>query len=69
MLLIVCTRHAVELNYSLKRHAEYIPQIIYIYKLYERFTVQFASVWLSLVCPNYYMYNHCANTHEKGNSI
>ena len=41
---------------------------LYVYKLYEKFTVQFASVWLSLVRSNYYMYNH-ANTHEKGHTL
>ena len=31
MLLIVCTWHAVALNYNLNRHAEYVRQLIIIY--------------------------------------
>ena len=42
MLLIVCTWHTVALKYSLNRY------II----IYEKSTVQFASVGLAQACPN-----------------
>ena len=51
MLLIIHTRRVVALNYSLNRHTEYIQQIIYIY-IYEKSTVQLASVGLVQAHPN-----------------
>ena len=64
MLLIVCMQHAIALNYISKQTCG-IHTTDYI-SVYEKFTVQFASVGLSLARTNYYMYNHYANTHQKG---
>ena len=51
ILLIVHTKHTVLLNYGLNRHTEYI-------RLYEKFTIQLASVGLTQAHPEKWIIVH-----------
>ena len=66
MLLIVCTRHAVALNFSLNRHTEYVRQIY----IYEKCTVLLTSVGFAQARPNNIVTDRAARTSIKysGNS-